>query len=79
MTEDEMVGWHCRLNGHKFVQSLGDEEGRGSLAGLQSMWSKRVRHNISDWTTTTPSRSSCSLQLLWIIAELLADYPGVNN
>ena len=47
MTEDEMVGWHCRLNGHKFVQSLGDEEGRGSLAGLQSMWSKRVRHNIS--------------------------------
>ena len=23
-TEDEMVGWHHRLNGHKFEQILGD-------------------------------------------------------
>ena len=22
MTEDEMVGWHNRLNGHKFEQAL---------------------------------------------------------
>ena len=22
MTEDEMVGWHHRLNGHRFVQEL---------------------------------------------------------
>ena len=25
-TEDEMVGWHHRLNGHKFQQTLGDGE-----------------------------------------------------
>ena len=31
MTEDEMVGWHHRLNGHKFEQTLGDGEGQGSL------------------------------------------------
>ena len=31
-TEDEMVGWHHRLNGHKSVQTLGDSEGQGSLA-----------------------------------------------
>ena len=30
--EDEMVGWHCRLNGHEFEQALGDGEGQGSLA-----------------------------------------------
>ena len=24
MTEDEMVGWHHRLNGHEFEQALGD-------------------------------------------------------
>ena len=31
MTEDEMVGWHHRLNGHEFKQSQGDEgEGQGS-------------------------------------------------
>ena len=31
MTEDEMVGWHHRLNGHEFEQTLGDREGQGSL------------------------------------------------
>ena len=31
MTEDEMVEWHHRLNGHEFEQTAGDSEGRGSL------------------------------------------------
>ena len=31
-TEDEMVGWHQRLNGHEFEQAPGDGEGQGSLA-----------------------------------------------
>ena len=26
MTEDEMVGWHHRLNGHEFKQTPGDGE-----------------------------------------------------
>ena len=30
-TEDEMVGWHHRLNGHEFEQTPGDGEGQGSL------------------------------------------------
>ena len=30
MTEDEMVGWHHRLDGHEFQQApgVGDEQGR---------------------------------------------------
>ena len=36
-TEDEMVGWHHRLNGHEFEQALGDGEGQGSLA-CYSLW-----------------------------------------
>ena len=32
MTEDEMVGWHHRLNGYEFEQALGDGEGQGRLA-----------------------------------------------
>ena len=32
MTEDEVVGWHHRLNGHELEQTPGDHEGRGSLA-----------------------------------------------
>ena len=32
MTEDEMVGWHHRLDGPEFEQAPGDSEGQGSLA-----------------------------------------------
>ena len=32
VTEDEMVGWHHRLNGHEFEQALGSGEGQGGLA-----------------------------------------------
>ena len=32
MTEDEIVGWHHRLNGHEFEQALGVCDGQGSLA-----------------------------------------------
>ena len=31
-TEDEMVGWHHRLNAHEFSKTPGDGEGQGSLA-----------------------------------------------
>ena len=37
-----MVGWHHRLNGHDFEQTLGDGEGQRSL----SMGSQRVRHDL---------------------------------
>ena len=31
MTEDEMVGWHDRLNGHEFEKKPGVCNGQGSL------------------------------------------------
>ena len=37
MTEDEMVGWHHRLDGHEFEQALGVGDGQGSLASF-SPW-----------------------------------------
>ena len=30
MTEDEMIGWHHRLDGHEFEQALGVSDGQGS-------------------------------------------------
>ena len=36
-TEDEMVGWHHRLNGHEFKQAPGVGDGQGSLAYC-SLW-----------------------------------------
>ena len=32
MTEDEMVGWHPRLDGHEFEPALRVGDGQGSLA-----------------------------------------------
>ena len=32
MTEDEMVVWHHRLNGHGFAWTLGIGDGQGGLA-----------------------------------------------
>ena len=31
MTEDEMVGWHHQLNGHKFEQTPGEVKDREAL------------------------------------------------
>ena len=52
-TEDEMVGWHYRLNGHEFEWTLGVGNGQGSLACC-SPWGHRVRH---DWTEPLCNKS----------------------
>ena len=39
-TEDEMVGWHHRLEGHEFEQAPGVGDGQGSLACCCSWGSK---------------------------------------
>ena len=31
-TEDEIVGWHCRLDGHEFEKAPGVGDGQGGLA-----------------------------------------------
>ena len=46
MTEDEMVGWHHRLNGHEFEQALEDSEGQGSwCAAVHGVAKSRTRLN----------------------------------
>ena len=40
MTEDEMVGWYHRLNGHEFEQTLGVVDGQGGLACC-SPWDRK--------------------------------------
>ena len=32
MTEDEMAGWHHRLDGHEFEYTPGADDGQGGLA-----------------------------------------------
>ena len=40
MTEDKMVGWHHRLNGHKLEQAPGVGDGQGSLVCC-SPWGRK--------------------------------------
>ena len=45
MTEDEMIGWHHRLNGHELEQAPVVGDGQGSLACC-SQWG----HSEADMT-----------------------------
>ena len=44
MTEDEMVGWHHRLNGHVFGWTLGvgldSEAWRAAVHGVEKLWTR---------------------------------------
>ena len=68
MTEDEMVGWHHRLDGHEFDQALGNGEGQGSLACC-SPWGRkgssdmteRLNNDNSDVFISSPFLIPCKL------------------
>ena len=46
-TEDEMVGWHHRLDGHEFEQAPWVGDGRGGLVCCNPWVSQRVRHDLT--------------------------------
>ena len=85
VTEDKMVGWHHRLNGHEFEQALGDGEGQGILL-CSSPWgewdmtewlnnnnSNRVAFLSSLFSKLDPQRSS------WEELSPGMKYPGQSN
>ena len=51
MGEDEMVGWHHRLDGREFEQAPGDSEGetirRGLRGVIQAVESQRVGRDLA--------------------------------
>ena len=74
-TENEMVRWHHRLNGHEFEQTLGYSEGQRSLACcspwghsqtqlsdqtlLRIQWEYCIEHYI--WEYSVKNETSCEL------------------
>ena len=66
-TEDEMAGWHNRLNGHEFEWTLGAGDGQGGLTcwfmGLQ-----RVGH---DWATELNWAECTQYILLWKLVKMV--------
>ena len=62
-TDDEMVGWHHRANGHEFEQALGVGDGQGSLVcflSLRSDTTERLnkQHQFSSSMRKLPPYSS---------------------
>ena len=53
--EDEMVGWHHRLDGHEFEQALGVGYGQGGLACCDS-WGHR-ESDMTEWQTDLMGKS----------------------
>ena len=51
MTEYEMVGWHHRLNGHEFEETLGVGNGQGGLACC-SPWGHK-ESDTTEWLNWT--------------------------
>ena len=55
MTEDEMVGWHHRLNGHGFGWTPGVGDGQGGLACCGSRGRKEL--DTTEWVNWTELKS----------------------
>ena len=55
-TEDEMVGWHHRLDGHEFEQALGVGDGQGRLECC-SPWSYN-ECDLTEWLNWTDDQWS---------------------
>ena len=71
MTEDELVGWHHRLNGHEFEQAPGVGDGQGSLACC-SPWG----HKESD---TTERLNNNSVWTVTLLPHLMSDIDSQAN
>ena len=64
MAEDEMVGWHHRLNGHGFGWTTGVGDGQGGLACCSS-WGRK--------------ESDTTEQLNWTVAQLVKNPPAMRE
>ena len=70
MTEDELAGWHHRLNGHEFGWSPGVGDGQGGLVCCGSWghkdWDTTERLNWTEW-----KQKEYQIRQWWNISNVL--------
>ena len=71
MTEDKIIEWHHRLNGHEFEQAPGVGDGQGSLACCRP-WVTKSQTNMTEQLTR-------KLSTLIPLPFPISDYDGNNN
>ena len=74
-TEDEMVGWHCWLDGQEFEQGPGVGNGQGSLVCCNPWGCRRIGHDWAselNWNDT--SIIKCKREIINICPCLLRRY-----
>ena len=70
MTEDEMAGWHHRLDGHEFEWTPGVGDGQGGLACCNSCGCKES--DTTEWLNWT------ELIFFFIFFSIMADHKMLN-
>ena len=63
-TEGEMVGWHHRLNGHEFEQTLGVGDGQGGGLACCGSWGRKELDTTErlNWSELNSSEHCCIWQ-----------------
>ena len=64
-TDDEMVGWHHRVNWHEFEEALGVGDEQGSLAGCSSWGHKES--DKTEWLNWTGLKYCSKLYYLQLV------------
>ena len=70
MTEDEMAGWHPRLNGHGFGWTLGVGDGQGGLVCCDS-W-RRKEFDMTEQVNVTELKYSSSPRRVYFSLKVLS-------
>ena len=76
-TEDEMSGWHHRLDGHEFRWTSGVSDGQGGLACCNS-WVTKSRTRLSAWTELIANQQCCD-SLRWTAKGLSYTYTCIHS
>ena len=68
MTEDEMAGWHHRLDGHEFEWTPGVGDGQGGLVCCDS-WGRK-ESDTTEWLNWMVSKTLCFYILFLFVGSL---------